>query len=61
MTHEEQVFTYETRLAYHDWYYSMSDDYTVYVKGNTEYQALCKLREVLDKDSVIWNKYAPKS
>lgn len=61
MTHEEQVAAYTTRLARFDWRYSMSDDYTVYAKGDAEYQALCKLRKVLDEDRAIWNKYAPKS
>ena len=61
MTHEEQVAAYTTRLARHDWSYSMSDDYTVYTKGDAEYQALCKLRKVLDADHAVWNKYVPKS
>ena len=61
MTHEEQIAAYTTRLARHDWSYSMSDDYTVYAKGDAEYQALCKLRKALDEDRAIWDRYAPKS
>ena len=32
-------------LAHHDWYYSRSDDYSVYNRGQRNWGTICSLRQ----------------
>ncbi len=54
MTELEQ---YEADLKKHDWLYNFSDDHSVYKRGQAEQKRLEALREKLDPNREIWNKY----
>lgn len=54
MTELEQ---YEADLKKHDWFYNFSDDHSVYKRGQAEQKRLEALREKLDPNREIWNKY----
>ena len=54
----ELLETYRQMLAGHDWYYSRSDDPTVYRKGDRCLTQLIHLRRTLDQDGKIWNEFA---
>jgi len=53
-------------LAAHDWYYSWSDDYTVWNAGQEAHDALVREYESYAKTRgeraarELWNRYAPK-
>lgn len=58
-TEREQLLAkYREMLAGHDWYYMMSDDYSVYKQGALVRTQLTHLREALDPDAEVWNQYA---
>jgi len=52
-------------LEHRDWYAQMSDDYSVYSKGETQRMALTMLREDMlaefgeDETFRIWNEHCP--
>lgn len=48
---------YEADLKKHDWFYNFSDDHAVYKRGQAEQKRLEALREKLDPNREIWNKY----
>lgn len=50
---------YIQELKLHDWYYDMSDDHRVWVKGKNQRHDLGKLQIEVDPNFEIWNQYAP--
>ena len=51
--------SYRQKLATHDWYYSFSEDYSVYCRGRQERNELVRLRHEHDPDWTLWNAAAP--
>jgi len=53
------IETYTQKLKRMDWYYAMSDDFSVYSSGRNRMDELKSARKELDPDCEIWNQYAP--
>jgi hypothetical protein len=52
--------TLKNRLLQHDWWHMMSDDHSVWYKGNTDLMEIKKLVKGLGGDGVeLFNAYAP--
>lgn len=52
---------YIQELKLHDWYYDMSDDHRVWVKGKNQRHDLGKLQQQVDPNFDIWNQYCPEA
>lgn len=65
----EHLKTLQVLLAYHDWYYNYSDDYSQYNKGKNEWMAICSEEKRLineklatvDELKELKAKYFPKN
>lgn len=53
------IENYIEKLKRMDWYFNMSDDYSMYASGRRRMDELKALREELDPDYTVWNEYAP--
>ena len=42
-------------LKTHDWWYYMSDDYSMYQRGKASWERLNDMQKKLDPDCSIWN------
>ena len=51
---------YDQLLKNHDWSYQYSNDRRAYKKGQESWEKILELKNIVDKDSKIFNKYAPK-
>lgn len=66
-SHSDLLDQFEKMLRQHDWYYMMSDDPTVYRKGEEELREIKEMIKKLadegqlDAAEKIWKKIAPKS
>lgn len=56
---DEQLAHYVALLQRHDWAYEYADDGAVWRAGRDERRELATLRDELDPDGALWNKYAP--
>jgi hypothetical protein len=54
------IALYEKCLAFHDWFYDFSCDYSVYRKGREELVQLQRMQKLYDTDFTLWNHYAPQ-
>jgi hypothetical protein len=52
---------YKQALAFKDWFYYMSDDFTTYQAGAAENFKLATAAQVLDPDFEIWKQFQPKA
>ena len=65
----ENLNTLGRLLAFHDWYYQRSDDYSQYTKGNNEWMAICTEEKRLITENLatvdelieLKTKYFPKN
>ena len=51
---------YIRHLRNHDWYFDWSDDFSVWVAGNSSYRNLVAKQRLLDPIWLLWNEYAPE-
>ena len=62
----EALITLDRLLAFHDWYFEMSDDYSAWTRGQNESRAIQaeikRLKDLGHTDAVnaLVSKYAPK-
>lgn len=54
MTQQEE---YIKLLSTMDWWYDRSDDYSVYTKGKMQWERICQLMKIVDKDQLIYKSY----
>ncbi len=59
MADQSQIEAYKQALKKHDWYYSFSDDHSVYRRGEAAERALITQRHQFDPTGEIWNSMAP--
>lgn len=59
MTTQPIRIEYENLLKHHDWWFEFSEDFSVWKKGKRELEIITHLQKVIDKDSVLWDTYAP--
>ena len=57
---EISLENYIRLLKSHDWWYYMSDDYSMYQRGKASYERLDMMQVKLDPDCSIWNEYCNK-
>lgn len=55
----ELLKQYRELLAKHDWFYSYSDDYSVYRRGEDNMAQIRRLQPQVDQDFSVYNTYAP--
>ncbi len=53
------IETYLNLLSRHDWWYSRSDDHSVYRQGAESARQIQQLRREVDPNWSIWNSTAP--
>lgn len=56
---DSQQARYRFLLGTHDWSYQFSDDYSVWVKGETQWREISELQRKIDPNYVIWNEVVP--
>ena len=44
-------------LSTMDWWYDRSDDHSVYTKGKMQWERICQLMKIVDKDKSIYKSY----
>ena len=44
-------------LSTMDWWYDRSDDHGVYSKGKMQWDRICQLMKIVDKDQLIYKSY----
>ena len=54
MTQQEE---YIKLLSTMDWWYDRSDDHSVYTKGKMQWERICQLMKIVDKDKLIYKSY----
>lgn len=54
MTQQEE---YESLLSTMDWHYAYTDDHTYYKKCQRQWERICELMKIIDKDQSIYKSY----
>jgi hypothetical protein len=55
-----EMEAYRAALQKHDWWYEMSDDWSVWRDGKNRREQLESLQRILDPDLTVWNSIAPE-